>query len=60
MPALRAYIEKSPHLAEWDYKLTSKVYDSRDLPISEKKGAILGMSMTEKQGGKLSLLLIVL
>jgi alkylation response protein AidB-like acyl-CoA dehydrogenase len=27
------------------------VYDERDVPDSEKKGVVLGMSMTEKQGG---------
>jgi hypothetical protein len=26
-------------------------YDPRDVPVSEKKGATIGMSMTEKQGG---------
>ena len=26
-------------------------YDGRNVPISEKKGATMGMSMTEKQGG---------
>eukprot|EP00940_MAST-03C_sp_MAST-3C-sp2_P000458 g458.t1 len=29
----------------------SSTYDPRDAPISEKRGATVGMSMTEKQGG---------
>lgn len=32
-------------------KLCSEVYDPRDVPISEKAGITIGMSMTEKQGG---------
>lgn len=32
-------------------KLKSPVYDSRFIPISEKKGITMGMAMTEKQGG---------
>lgn len=31
--------------------LLSDVYDARDLPISAKRGIVLGMGMTEKQGG---------
>lgn len=32
-------------------KATTPVYDERDVPISDKEGVVLGMSMTEKQGG---------
>lgn len=35
----------------WIPKLLSANYDSRDIPVSEKLGATMGMSMTEKQGG---------
>lgn len=28
-----------------------QVYDPRDVPIDEKRGITLGMSMTERQGG---------
>lgn len=38
-------------LGAWVEKLTSTEYDSRDLHISQKTGATIGMSMTEKQGG---------
>jgi putative acyl-CoA dehydrogenase len=32
-------------------KLKSRKYDGRDLPVEEKEGVTIGMSMTEKQGG---------
>ena len=48
VPALRA----QPEIArEWEPRLTSLEYDPRPLPGSEKRGAICGMAMTEKQGG---------
>jgi putative acyl-CoA dehydrogenase len=48
VPALRA----APALAaEWEPQLTSCDYDSRFLPAPEKRGALAGMAMTEKQGG---------
>lgn len=48
MAALRA----EPDLArEWEEKLLSPIYDPRFLPMHEKKGVLMGMGMTEKQGG---------
>ncbi|MEE8444494.1 MAG: acyl-CoA dehydrogenase family protein, partial [Alphaproteobacteria bacterium] len=48
VPALR----NQPELAaEWEPRLQSGIYDRRSLPASEKKGATMGMFMTEKQGG---------
>ncbi|HEV7998664.1 MAG TPA: hypothetical protein VGP63_02215, partial [Planctomycetaceae bacterium] len=48
VPTLR----KEPALAaEWLPRITSNVYDARFIPASEKKGALVGMAMTEKQGG---------
>ncbi len=48
IPTLR----HQPELAEaWLPKLLSPHYDPRPLPIAEKKGATIGMGMTEKQGG---------
>ncbi|MFW5905042.1 MAG: acyl-CoA dehydrogenase family protein, partial [bacterium] len=35
----------------WEPRFTSSVYDPRFLPASEKDGALMGMGMTEKQGG---------
>jgi len=37
--------------AEWGAKLTSRVYDPRFVPASQKEGVTMGMGMTEKQGG---------
>jgi len=38
-------------LAEWGPRLTSLEYDGRFLPADQKRGALFGMAMTEKQGG---------
>ena len=35
---------------DWGEKLIHHSYDPRDVPISEKTGVTVGMSMTEKQG----------
>ncbi len=47
VPALR----REPRLASWLPKILSNDYDPRSLPVSEKRGALVGMGMTEKQGG---------
>ncbi len=48
VPALRA----QPDLAaEWEPRILSASYDSRDVPAPGKSGALMGMGMTEKQGG---------
>ncbi|MDI3402254.1 acyl-CoA dehydrogenase family protein [Streptomyces cavernicola] len=48
VPALRA----EPSLAAaWEPKLTSTVYEPGLRPAARKAGALLGMGMTEKQGG---------
>ena len=36
---------------EWMPRILSAEYDKRDIPVSEKTGAMIGMFMTEKQGG---------
>ena len=36
---------------EWIPRLLSKQYDPRDIPVTKKAGATMGMFMTEKQGG---------
>ena len=49
VPALRA---SAPALAaEWEPLLTSREYDFGLRPAAEKRGALVGMSMTERQGG---------
>jgi putative acyl-CoA dehydrogenase len=48
VPTLR----RSPGLAaEWLPKLLVADYDSRSLPMQEKRAVTIGMAMTEKQGG---------
>ncbi|MCA0291912.1 MAG: acyl-CoA dehydrogenase family protein [Actinobacteria bacterium] len=37
--------------ATWLRKLTARAYDPRLAPVQDKHGAIVGMGMTEKQGG---------
>ena len=48
VPALRAQPEIA---AEWLPRVTSTTYDPAMLPSSEKSGSLIGMAMTEKQGG---------
>jgi putative acyl-CoA dehydrogenase len=49
VPALRA---AAPGLAAaWAPALTSLVYDPGLRPLAEKRGALCGMAMTERQGG---------
>ncbi len=48
MPALR----KQPDVAEeWEPRFLSLDYDERPIPADQKRGAICGMWLTEKQGG---------
>ena len=48
VPALK----QAPSLAaEWLPRLYSRRYDKRLIPASEKTGVLMGMGMTEKQGG---------
>ena len=45
-------LSMAPYLAEeWMPRLLSTQYDRRDIPAAEKTGAMIGMFMTEKQGG---------
>jgi putative acyl-CoA dehydrogenase len=45
-------IRLDPDLArEWEPTIVSKQYDPRFRPRPEKRGALVGMGMTEKQGG---------
>ncbi|HEX8615730.1 MAG TPA: isovaleryl-CoA dehydrogenase [Telluria sp.] len=37
--------------AKWLPKILSRQYDPRSLPVEQKTGALIGMGMTEKQGG---------
>lgn len=45
-------LKKQTHIWEqWGDKILSRTYDPNFLPIEQKKGALIGMAMTEKQGG---------
>ena len=48
-----AALRRDSHLAQdWMPRLLHPCfYDSRDVPIDRKQGALIGMGMTEKQGG---------
>ena len=48
VPALR----QAPQLAaRWLPRILSRQYDPRSLPVEQQRGALIGMGMTEKQGG---------
>ncbi len=48
VPSLRT----TPQIeAQWMPRILSDTYDPRDIPVTEKAGALVGMFMTEKQGG---------
>ena len=47
-----AALRADPDLAaEWEPRILAAKYDPRFLPAAEKSGALIGMGMTEKQGG---------
>ena len=47
-----AALRVEPELAaEWEPRILSSTYDPRFAPALEKSGVLLGMGMTEKQGG---------
>jgi putative acyl-CoA dehydrogenase len=48
VPALRQHPGIAAH---WLPKILARAYDPRSLPIEQKRGALIGMGMTEKQGG---------
>jgi putative acyl-CoA dehydrogenase len=45
-------LQKEPELfAQLGPKLYSRTYDARDIPLAQKDSILIGMGMTEKQGG---------
>lgn len=47
-----AALRRDPELArDWVPRLLTRAYDRRDIPIDRKHGGLVGMGMTEKQGG---------
>jgi putative acyl-CoA dehydrogenase len=49
--AVPALARQANDFADWRPRLLSRDYDERLLPIGDKRGALIGMGMTEKQGG---------
>ncbi len=47
-----AALRRDARLArDWVPRLLTREYDSRDIPFDKKRGGLIGMGMTEKQGG---------
>ena len=47
-----AAMRRDPWLArEWVPRLLTRAYDPRDISFEQKRGGLIGMGMTEKQGG---------
>src|SRR5262249_22860549 len=52
VPVLRRHAEALPWLgATWLPRMLSRDYDPRSLPLGAKTSALIGMSLTERQGG---------
>ncbi|HXU55589.1 MAG TPA: isovaleryl-CoA dehydrogenase, partial [Casimicrobiaceae bacterium] len=52
VPLLRRHAGALPWLAdEWLPRIVSRDYDPRVLPVAQKASALIGMGMTERQGG---------
>src|SRR2546423_11338385 len=47
-PALR---KEARVAAEWEPRILSTEYDSRSLPAAQKRGALIGLAIAERQGG---------
>jgi putative acyl-CoA dehydrogenase len=52
VPVMQRYAAATPAIArDWLPRILSHDYDAASRPIGEKRSALLGMGMTEKQGG---------
>ncbi len=52
VPVLTRYATELPWLAEtWLPRILAREYDARSLPVPQKTSALIGMGMTERQGG---------
>ncbi|HEU0203437.1 MAG TPA: isovaleryl-CoA dehydrogenase [Burkholderiaceae bacterium] len=52
VPVMQRFARANSAIArDWLPKILSNVYDPASQPIEKKRGALLGMGMTEKQGG---------
>ena len=50
-PVLQRYTGTALVSGEWRSRALSREYDPRSLPIAAKRSALIGMGMTERQGG---------
>ena len=52
VPVLERHAASLPSFADvWRPAVLSKTYDARTLPVDAKRSALIGMGMTERQGG---------
>ncbi len=52
IPVLQSHADAVPDLTSlWLPRLLAREHDPRSLPVAQKRGALLGMGMTERQGG---------
>jgi putative acyl-CoA dehydrogenase len=52
VPVLKRYAASLPALSEvWLPRILACDYDARALPVADKRAALIGMGMTERQGG---------
>ena len=52
VPVLRRYAASLPALSEiWLPRILARDYDARTLPVADKRAGLIGMGMTERQGG---------
>ena len=52
VPVLRQAAAALPQLEhDWLPRVLTRDYDPRDLPVADKRAALIGMGMTERQGG---------
>ena len=51
VPVLARYAEALPDAARWLSCILNSGYDPRALPVAQKRAALIGMGMTERQGG---------
>jgi putative acyl-CoA dehydrogenase len=52
LPVLRRHQQTWPWLAQlWVPRMLAREYDPRALPLADKTSALIGMGMTERQGG---------
>ncbi|HZQ59699.1 MAG TPA: isovaleryl-CoA dehydrogenase [Casimicrobiaceae bacterium] len=52
IPVLRRHQAEIPHFASvWEPRLVALTHDARSAPVAAKAAALIGMGMTERQGG---------